>query len=129
MTQKETSLPFDPLAIPEVFQNYFRILPTVQKKLLAEVNKFSVRYVEIYESIFNLSQNKFKFQQIESRTILKLLKNVEINKAAGIDNTYGKNDGTGMIIIPVTQIWNLYIKLSHFSKTCKLALIKSHFYT
>ena len=46
-----------------------------------------------------------------------------MNKAAGIDNTYGKKDGATMIIIPVTQIWNLYIKLSHFSKTCKLGLI------
>ena len=52
------------------------------------------------------------------------MKNVEVNKAAGMDNISGRflKDGADDILaIPVTQIFNLSIKLSHFPNNCKLA--------
>ena len=54
------------------------------------------------------------------------MKNVKVNKAAGIDNISGRflKDGVNILAIPVTQICNLSIKLSHFPHDCKLAKLK-----
>ena len=58
--------------------------------------------------------------------MLKLLENVEVNKAAGMDNISARflKDGADILAIPVTQISNLSIKLSHFLNNCKLAKLK-----
>ena len=60
---------------------------------------------------------------IDSSSVLNLLKNVEVNKAAGMDNTSGRflKDGADILAIPVTQICNLSITLSVFPNNCKLA--------
>ena len=73
-----------------------------------------------------MQKNRFKLQTIESSSVLKLLKNVEVNKAAGMDNISGRflKDGADILAIPVTQICNLSIKLSHFPNNCKLAKLK-----
>ena len=54
------------------------------------------------------------------------MKNVEVNKVASIDNISGRflKDGADILAIPVTQICNLSIKLSHFPHDCKLAKLK-----
>ena len=54
------------------------------------------------------------------------MKNVEVNKATSIDNISGRflKDGADILAIPVTQICNLSIKLSHISHDCKLAKLK-----
>ena len=44
---------------------FLNLANTLVKKLLAEVNKSCLRYVEIYKNILNLRQNKFKFLKIE----------------------------------------------------------------
>ena len=61
-----------------------------------------------------------------NQAVLKIFKNVEVNKAAGIDNISGRflKDGADILAIPVTQICNLSIKLSHFPPDCKLAKLK-----
>ena len=76
-----------------------------------------------------MQENRFTFQTIESSSVLKLLKNIEVNKAAGMDNISRRflKDGADILAIPVTQICNLSIKLSHFPNNCKLAKLK-HLY-
>ena len=73
-----------------------------------------------------MQENRFKLQTIESSSVLKLLKNVEVNKAAGMDNISGRflKDGADILAIPVTQICNLSIQLSHFPNNYKLAKLK-----
>ena len=63
---------------------------------------------------------------VQSNTISNLLKACNINKAAGIDDVYGRflKDGADVLAISITQICNLSIKLSHFPKDCKLAKLK-----
>ena len=43
----------------------------------------------------------------------------ELNRAAGIDNLSGRflNDGIDVLTMPITQIFNILIKRSHFPKT------------
>ena len=76
--------------------------------------------------MFDLSHNKLNFQTVQSNTISNLLKACNINKAAGIDDVSGRflKDGADVLAIPITQICNLSIKLSHFPKDCKLAKLK-----
>ena len=73
-----------------------------------------------------LSHNKLNFQTVQSNTISNLLKACNINKAAGIDDVSGRflKDGADVLAIPITQICNLSIKLSHFPEDCKPAKLK-----
>ena len=75
--------------------------------------------------MFELSHNKLDFQTVQPNTISNLLKSY---KAAGIDNVSGRflKDGADVLGIPITQICNVSIKLSHF-KILKI-LDPSHFY-
>ena len=79
-----------------------------------------------YNDVFDLSHNKLNFQAVQSNTISNLLEACNINKAAGIDDVSGRflKDGVDVLAIPITQICNLSIKLSHFPKDCKLAKLK-----
>ena len=73
-----------------------------------------------------MQENKFTFQTIESSCVLKLLTNVDVNKAAGMDNMSERflKDGADILAIPITQVCNLSIKLSHVPNNCKLTKLK-----
>ena len=53
---------------------------------------------------------------------LRSLKNCDTNKAAGIDNLQHCN--ILLLTMPITQLFNLSIKFSHFPKDCKVAKLK-----
>ena len=74
---------------------------------------FSCRKINLYSIQLN-------------QAVLKILKNVRVNKAAGIENISGRflKDSVDILAIPVTQICNLSIKPSHFPHDCKLAKLK-----
>ena len=76
--------------------------------------------------MFELSQNKLNFQTVQPNTIPNLLKSCNLNKAAGIDNVSGRflEDSADVLGIPITQICNLFVKLSDFPKDCKVANIR-----
>ena len=75
---------------------------------------------DYYNDMFELSHNKLNFQKVQRNTISNLLKSCNVNKAAGIDNVSGRF----LLGIPITQICNLSIELSHFPKDCKVAKLK-----
>ena len=75
--------------------------------------------------MFNLNPKRLTFQTIQTRYISDLLKNCDINKAAGIDNLSSRKDGIDILTMLITQIYNLSIKFSHFPKHCKVAKLKS----
>ena len=87
--------------------------------------------------MFELSHNKLDFQTVQPNTISNLLKSCNVNKAAGIDNVSGRflKDGADVLGIPITQICNLSIRLSHYL-TCTRKVLRlilkildqSHFY-
>ena len=74
---------------------------------------FSCRKINLYSIQLN-------------QAVLKILKNVEVNKAASIENISGRflKDSVDILAIPVTQICNLSIKPSQFPHDCKLAKLK-----
>ena len=73
--------------------------------------------------MFDLSHNKLTFLT----NISNLLKTYDIGRAAAINNASGRylENGSIVLAIPITQICNLSIKLSHIRKECKLAKLKS----
>ena len=67
------------------------------------MNKFVLHSVEVYyKNALQLQENKFIFHTIGSSSVLKLLKHVEVNKAAGIDNISGRflKDGADILATP-----------------------------
>ena len=90
--KKKEDLTFEPFAISEVFQKlYSNLGSNLVNKLLAAVIKFDLHSVEVYyKNILQLQENKFTFQTFESSSVLKLLVNVEVSKAADMDNMYGR---------------------------------------
>ena len=74
----------------------------------------------------NLGDNIFRFDKVQDKTIEDILKNIKINKAAGIDNISGRflKDGSKVLVTPITQICNLSIKLSTVPEACKIAKLK-----
>ena len=72
---------------------------------------------------------KFQLKQTTEDIVLKLLKNIDISKAAGVDNLPGRflKDGAVILAKPVTEICNLSIKSKIFPDPCKLAKLKPIF--
>ena len=61
--------------------------------------------------------------------VLKLLKNIDISKAAGVDNLPERflKDGAVILAKSVSEICNLSIKWKTFPDLCKLAKLKTIF--
>ena len=125
---KVEDLKFDPFTISELFKKFYSNLANdLVRKLPAASKKFDIEAVkDYYNDMFDLSHNKLNFQTVQPNTISNLLKSCNVNKAAGIDNVSGRflKDGADVLGIPITQICNLSIKLSHFPKDCKVAKLK-----
>ena len=63
------------------------------------------------------------------RLYLKIVQDLDENKAPGLDNLSGKflKDGTTVLAKPISQICNLSIKYSIFPANCKIAKLKPLF--
>ena len=58
--------------------------------------------------------------------VLQLLKDMNVDKAAGIDNLSRKflNDGANIPAKPISELYNLSKKYSLFPKDCQIAKLK-----
>ena len=84
--------------------------------------KFALPSVrQYYEKNLKLPNSKFKFNFVSEETALKLLKDLDENKAADLDNLSGKflKDGATVLAKPISQICNLSIKYSILPSDCK----------
>ena len=84
---------------------------------------------QYYEKVLKYPNAKFKFNFVSEETELKLLQDLDENKAAGLDNLLGKflKDGATVLAKPISQICNLSIKYSIFPSDCKIAKLKPLF--
>ena len=115
------------------FQKFFkRSLPIWQKHCYKGFhlppNKYGTDSVKHFSKDLNIT-SKFQLQPTTEDIVLKLLKNIEISKAASIDNLPGRilKDGAVILAKPVTKIYNLSIQSRIFSDPCKLAKLKPIF--
>ena len=72
---------------------------------------------------------KFQLKATTEDIVLKLLRNIDISKAAALDNVPGRflKDGAVILAKPVTEICNLSIKPKMFPDPGKLPKLKSIF--
>ena len=82
--------------------------------------------VNNYYKKLNLRGKNYSFAPVAPATILKLLKQLNPAKSAGIDNLTGKflKEGAPVLASPITDLVNLSITLSLFPDDCKIAKLK-----
>ena len=115
--------------ITKDFSAYFSNLAEhLGSKVPNPSNKFGVLPVGQYYSHLVLTK-KFHLLPTEKDYILKILRDIDTSKAAGIDRLLGRflKDGANVLAKPVTDIYNLSISLSKFPSTFKLAKFKPIF--
>ena len=79
-----------------------------------------------YKRFANTENQKFTFLPTSEDEILKLLKDANPEKAAGIDNLSGRalKDSAVDLALPISKLCNLSLKHSKFSLDCKIAKLK-----
>ena len=120
--KEDNVVKYESKSISEVFQTIFAsITETLLQKLLPPPNKYGIDLVKKINKDWEITA-KFQLKPTTEDIVLKLLKNINISKAAGIDN----HDAV-ILAKPVTKICNLSIKLGIFPGPCKLARLKPLF--
>ena len=125
--EKDGILWFDPKTNAEIFKDFYSNLANnLVKKLPTPPNKYGKTAVNNYYKKLNLKGKNFCFAPVAPATILKLLKQLNPAKSAGIDNLTGKflKEGAPVLASPITDLVNLSISLSLFPDDCKIAKLK-----
>ena len=120
---------YDPKSISKVFQTFItNMAKTLLQKLPPPPNKYVIDSVKKFYKNLNLT-TKFQLKPTTEDIVLKLLKNIDISKAADVDNLSGRflKDGAVNLAKPVTEMCNLSIKSKIFPDPCKLAKLKPIF--
>ena len=102
------------------YDYYFNFAGNLLKKLRKPPNKFALNTV--FQHCKGIIQSdSFILSTISENTILTILKNTKVSKAAGLDNFSGLilKDGEKVLAKPVTELCNLSITYS-----CKMAKLK-----
>ena len=68
--------------------------------------------------------SKFKFSNVTEDHVLQLLKDMNVDKAADIDNFSGLKRWSKYRSKPLSELCNLSIKYSVFPKDCQIAKLK-----
>ena len=125
--EKDGILSFDPKTNAEIFKDFYsNLAKNLVKKLPTPPNKYGKTAVNNYYKKLNLRGKNFSFAPVAPATILKLLKQLNPAKSAGIDNLTGKflKEGAPVLASPITDLVNLSISLSLFPDDCKIAKLK-----
>ena len=126
--EKDSITNFDDKKNANIFRNFYNSLADdLLNNLPPAPMRFGLPSVhQYYEKNLKLPRSNFKFDFVSEDCILKFLKNINEDKAAGIDNLSGKflEDGAAVLAKPISQICNLSIKYSHFPTDCKIAKLK-----
>ena len=107
---------------------FFNLAENLVIKLPNPSNKYGVLSVAQYYSHLGLTKT-FDLLPTVTDYILKILRNIETSKAAGIDSLLGRflNDGASILAELITGICNLSMSLNKLPSAFKLAKVKSIF--
>ena len=97
-------------------------------KLPKSPNRYTIKSVSDYYEKLPLSE-KFKLDSITKGYLFNVLKNVEVTKAARLDQISGKflKDGARVLAKPISELCNLSMDLGSFPHACKIAKVKPLF--
>ena len=129
--EKDSITNFDDKKNSNIFRNFYNSLADdLLNNLPPGPMRFGLPSVhQYYEKTLKLPRSNFKFDFVSEDYILKFLKNINEDKATGIDNLSGKflKDGAAVLAKPISQICSLSIKYSHFPTDCKIVKLKPLF--
>ena len=114
-----------------IFKNYFSSLAqNLVSTLPLSPNIFTEsKTASCYNN--NVVSKDLNFQLLETspEKISSILKGLKPSKAAATDNLSGKflKDGAHVLARPISQLFNLSIKLNSFPRSCKIAKVKPLF--
>ena len=97
-------------------------------KLLKAPNRHKNNFGSDSYKKFSLSEN-LKLDSTTEDYLFKLLKNVEVAKAAGIDQISRKflKDRARILTKSISELYNLSMTLGSFPEACKIAEVKPLF--
>ena len=124
--ENDKSVTFDAKDIAKDFRSYFsNLAQNLARKLPSPSNKYGVLPVVQYYNHLGLTK-KFELLPTEKGYILKILRDIDTSKAAGIGTLPGRflKDGANVLAKLVTDICNLSISLNKFPNAFKLAKVK-----
>ena len=120
----DDKISFDDKTNANTFKEFYcNLTSDLVAKLPPPSNRFGITSVcKYYQDVSNRLPCKFKFSFATEDLVLKLLKDINIDKAAGIDNLSGKflKDAANILAKPISEICNLSIKYSVSQLTVRL---------
>ena len=126
--KKDDKTSFDGKTNANIFKELFcNLASDLVAKLPPPSNEFEISSVRnYYQNILDLLPNKFNFLNVTKDFVPKSLKDMNIDKAAVIDNLSGKflKDGANILAKPISKMCNLSIKYSVFPTGCQVAKLK-----
>ena len=129
--KKDDKICFDDKTNANTFKEFFcNLASDLVAKLPPPSKRFGLDTVRsYYQDILGLLPSKFKFSNVTEDHVLQLLKDMNVDKAAGIDNLSGKflKDGANILAKPISELCNLSIKYSLFPTDCQIAKLKPLF--
>ena len=104
---------------------YSNLARTLLAKLPKVPNWCTIKFVSDYYKKLWLPEN-LTLDWTTEGYLFKLLKNVEVTKAAGIDQISGKflKDGARILVKPISELCNLSMILGSFPDACKIVKVK-----
>ena len=107
---------------------YSNLAGNLLAKLPKSPNRYTIKFISDYYKKLSLSEN-FKLDATTEGYLFNILKNVEVTKAAGIDQISGKflKDGAQILAKPISELCNLSMTLGSFPDACKIAKVKPLF--
>ena len=123
------SLKYNIKTMSNLFKDFFsNLAESLLAKLPDPSNKYNLEYIFLDHSNFAIPE-VFHIKSTSEEKVFKIMKNIEISKAAGIDRLPGwfLIDGTEILSKPISDICNLSIFHGIFPNACKVAKLQPIF--
>ena len=123
VVESNDALTFDKKDIAKVFKDFFsNLAESLLIKLPNAPNKYNIESLFQYYSKFVI-EKPFHLSITSQAEVFKIIQNIDILKAAGIDNLSGKclKDRAEILAKPLSEICNLSITSKTFPNACKVA--------
>ena len=127
--EENDTLTYDTRSISKVFKNFFsNLVKSLLIKLPSPPDKYNLQSVIRYYSSFMISDD-FCLSNTSGEKVLKIMTNIVISKAAGVDKLSGRflKDGANMLAKPISTLCNLSISQGVFANACKVCETATYF--
>ena len=127
--EENDTLTYDAPSMSKIFKNFFsNLVKSLLIKLTSPPDKYNLQSVFRYYSSFMISDD-FCLSNTSEEKVLKIMTNIVISKAAGVDKLSSRflKDGANILAKPISTLCNLSITQGVFPNACKVAKLKPIF--